>query len=138
MNRQITGSMLYDLIQCPHRSTMDVHADIALRDEISAFVKLLWEKGVLHEKETIKGLEIPFLDLSEVPIEERETLTTEAMTNGEELIYSGRIAADDLLGEPDLLRKKDNGYIAGDVRRQNLLNLELPELRDTLAHQVGM
>ena len=24
------------------------------------------------------------------------------------------------------------------VRRQNLLNLELPELRDTLAHQVGM
>ncbi len=24
------------------------------------------------------------------------------------------------------------------VSRQNLLNLELPELRDTLAHQVGM
>jgi len=116
MTRQITGSMLYDLIHCPHRPTMDVHTDIAIRDETSAFVKLLWEKGVLHEKEIIQRLEIPFLDLSEVPIEERETLTTEAMTNGEELIYSGRISADDLLGEPDLLRKKDNGYIAGDIK----------------------
>jgi hypothetical protein len=33
-------------------------------DPSSAFVKLLWEKGTDFEKQVIKGLEIPFLDLS--------------------------------------------------------------------------
>lgn len=36
---------------------------------------------------------------------------------------------------PEPTRNSTQGI---DVRRQNLLNLELPELRDTLAHQVGM
>ena len=38
------------------------------------------------------------------------------MRNGEALIYSGRIQADGLLGNPDLLRKEDDGYIAGDIK----------------------
>lgn len=28
----------------------------------------------------------------------------------------GRITADDLLGEPDLLRSQDEGYVAGDIK----------------------
>jgi hypothetical protein len=40
----ITASMLYDLIACPHRVTMDLYANPADRDEISPFIKMLWGK----------------------------------------------------------------------------------------------
>lgn len=112
----ITGSMLYDLIQCPHRVTMDLLCDPSKRDEPNPFVQLLWEKGGLYEKEVIAGLSIPFLDLSRYADEEKERLTTEAMTNGESLIYGGRIKEKDLLGNPDLLRNTGNGYVAGDIK----------------------
>ena len=32
------------------------------------------------------------------------------------LIYSGRISAGDLLGEPDLLSFDSSGYVAGDIK----------------------
>jgi len=38
------------------------------------------------------------------------------MQRGEELIYGGRISHEDLLGDPDLLRKDGEGYIAGDIK----------------------
>ncbi|MFQ5753460.1 MAG: hypothetical protein ACE5HI_15835, partial [bacterium] len=60
---KVTGSMLYDLISCVHRPSMDIYADVNARDEISVFVKLLWEKGLLHEQNIIDGLDIDFLDL---------------------------------------------------------------------------
>jgi len=45
----ITASMLYNVVTCPHRVTMDLCADSAERDPISPFVRLLWERGVVHE-----------------------------------------------------------------------------------------
>ena len=60
----ITASMLYDLVACPHRVTMDIFGDPSKRDEVNVFIKLLWERGTLFERETICNLEIPFLDLS--------------------------------------------------------------------------
>jgi hypothetical protein len=33
----ITGSMLYDLVSCPHRVTMNLFTDPAERDKISSF-----------------------------------------------------------------------------------------------------
>jgi len=113
---QITASMLYDLVQCPHRVTMDLFGDYSRRDEISPFVQLLWEKGSLYEKEVIDGLSLPFLDLSPYKKQEKERRTLEAMNAGAPLIYNGRISHDDLLGEPDLLRKEGSGYIAGDIK----------------------
>jgi hypothetical protein len=56
--------MLYDIVACPHRPTMDLFGNPAERDEINPFVQLLWERGVIQERETITHLEIPFLDLS--------------------------------------------------------------------------
>ena len=38
------------------------------------------------------------------------------MAAGAPLIYGGRVRADDLLGEPDLLRREGNGYVAGDIK----------------------
>lgn len=108
--------MLYDLIACPHRVSMDLFEDPVNRDEPNAFVDLLWEKGSLYEREVMAGIKEPYCDLSSYSGDEKERLTSEAMQRGESLIYSGRMSADGLLGEPDLLRKKDSGYIAGDIK----------------------
>jgi predicted RecB family nuclease len=116
MPTAITASMLYDLVACPHRVTMDLYGDPAQRDEPNPFVKMLWERGSLYEREVIAGLELSFLDLSAYAGDEKERLTLEAMQRGETLIYSGRIQEAGLLGDPDLLRKETGGYIAGDIK----------------------
>lgn len=116
MKPHITASMLYDLVACPHRVTMDIYGDPAKRDKPNPFVQLLWEKGSIFENEVIEDLEIPFLNLSSFKGGEKEQLTLEAMQRGEPLIYRGRIQADELLGEPDLLRKEGTGYVAGDIK----------------------
>ena len=87
-----------------------------LRDPISPFVQMLWEKGNLFEKEKIAALDVPFLDLSRVYGDDKERLTLDAMQREEPLIYSGGISAGDLLGIPDLLRKADGGYVPGDIK----------------------
>lgn len=108
--------MLYDLVMCPHRVYRDLFTDPSERDPISPFTQLLWDRGHAFEKEVIDGLEVPYVDLSDLADEEREQRTIAAMKAGEPLIYSGRIRADDLLGVPDLLRRDDGGYIAGDIK----------------------
>jgi predicted RecB family nuclease len=112
----ITASMLYDLIACPHRVSMDLYGDPADRDDVSPFIKMLWEKGSAHEDVIMRGIDAPFLDLSGSCSDEKERLTTEAMEWREPLIYSGRITVDDLVGEPDLLRFIGHGYVAGDIK----------------------
>lgn len=95
---------------------MDLFGAPKDRDEINPFIQLLWEKGALHEQNVIADVKEPFLDLSIYAGEEKERLTTEAMARGEPLIYGGRIQVDDLLGDPDLLRKRGDGYVAGDIK----------------------
>jgi uncharacterized protein len=112
----VTASVLYNLVQCPQRVALDVFCDTAARDEINPFVRLLWERGTLFERETIANLKQPLLDLSAFEGEEKERRTLDAMHRGEPLIYAGRISADDLLGEPDLLRKVAGGYVPGDIK----------------------
>ncbi|MBU1049483.1 TM0106 family RecB-like putative nuclease [Candidatus Bipolaricaulota bacterium] len=112
----ITASMLYSFSTCPHRVTLDLFGDPAERDEISPFVELLWERGSAFEKETIEKLGVPFLNLRDVPRIEREGMTMRAILSGEDLIYGGRISHAGLLGEPDLLRRTDHGYIPGDIK----------------------
>ena len=95
---------------------MDLYGDPAKMDEANPFVKMLWEKGLLYEREVIAGLSLPFLDLSAYSGEEKERLTLEAMQRGEPFIYGGRIQEPELLGDPDLLRKEPGGYAAGDIK----------------------
>ncbi len=116
MPEMITASMLYSYTTCPHRVTLDCFGDPANRDEVSPFVELLWERGHAFEAETISALGIPFLNLRDVPREQREVLTLRAMQEGELLIYGGRISHGRLLGEPDLLRRTGSGYIPGDIK----------------------
>jgi predicted RecB family nuclease len=112
----VTGSLLYNLVSCPRRVTLDLFGDPNLRDPISPFVQMLWARGNLFEQQTIAALDIPFLDLSKAKKEDKERLTLEAMQCGEPLIYSGRISAGDLLGIPDLLRKSGHCYVPGDIK----------------------
>ena len=116
MTTPVTAAMLYDLVACPHRVTMDLFGDPGERDHPNSFVELLWKRGALYEHEVMEGLDIPFLDLSSFAEDEKERRTLEAIRRGEPLIYSGRIQADGLLGNPDLLRKESNGYSAGDIK----------------------
>jgi hypothetical protein len=95
---------------------MDLFGDPAERDEVSPFVKMLWERGALPEQAMISGIGASVLDLSGFAGDEKERLTTEAIEHGEPVIYSGRIRADDLLGEPHLLRRYGTGCIAGDIK----------------------
>ena len=112
----ITASMLYSYTTCPHRVTLDLFGDPADRDEVSPFVELLWERGHAFEQATIEALGIPFLNLRCVPREQKEDLTLRAMQEEEALIYGGRISHGRLLGEPDLLRRTESGYIPGDIK----------------------
>jgi predicted RecB family nuclease len=95
---------------------MDLFGNPQKRDAISPFVQLLWEKGSLYEAEVIDNLSLPFLNLRGESGAEREALTYDAMRRREPLIYAGRIASGDLLGDPDLLRLEDGGYVAGDIK----------------------
>ena len=110
----IVASTLYDFVQCPTRVALDKFGDASKRDPINPFVRLLWDRGTLFERETIAKVDQPFTDVSEFKEEEKEQLTLEAMRRGDGLIYGGRISADDLIGIPDLLRKESGGYIPGD------------------------
>ena len=112
----ITASILYDLVECPKRVALDAFGEIAQRDEISPFVRLLWERGTLFEQEMIAKLRFPSVDLSDANEVDRERLTLDAMAKGKPLIYGGRIRAGDLLGKPDLLRKDLGGYVPGDIK----------------------
>jgi len=113
---RITASMLYGYTMCPHRVHLDVHGDPAERDPVNPFVELLWERGDAFEERTMRELGAFYLNLGNVPRDQRERMTRQAMADGEPLIYGGRIAHGRLLGEPDLLRRADGGYTAGDIK----------------------
>ena len=108
--------MLYSYTTCPHRVLLDLFGDPALRDEVSPFVELLWERGHRFEEETIRALELPFLNLRGIPRDEREEATLQALHDGVDLIYGGRITHERLVGEPDLLRRTGAGYEPGDIK----------------------
>jgi len=83
--RPITASRLYNHLQCPHRVFMDAFADPALRDPVSPFVQMLWERGSIFEKQTISGLGVPSTHLSGFRGEEKEAKTRAAVGRGETL-----------------------------------------------------
>jgi hypothetical protein len=97
---------------------MDAFGDPAERDAINAFVELLWKRGSAFEDEVIADLsgKLPFVNLLPFAGAEKEQKTLEAMRSGVPLIYGGRLAADDLLGDPDLLRREGPGYVPGDIK----------------------
>src|SRR3989338_2157697 len=113
----LTASMLYDYIRCPHKVWRDRYGPQDEKNpETNPFVELLWERGLQHEKETIKTLG-EFLDLSAGGFEERFEKTKEAMRQKTPLIYEGVLIYGNLLGIPDLLRlQSDGNYVPIDIK----------------------
>jgi uncharacterized protein len=132
--------MLYNLVSCEHRLFLDTFGDLSQRDEPNAFIQLLWEKGMLFEQDVIQKLDTPFLDLSRYRGNEKESRTREAIEQQVPLIYSGRLSVENLLGEPDLLRKEDAGYVAGDIKSGSGEdgNEDLGKLKKSYAVQLGL
>ena len=117
----VTGSILYNFIACPHRIHLDAAGDPSMRDEVSPFVAMLWERGTRYEREVIQDLRIQFTDLTEVDADDKERATLGAMVRGDSIIYGGRIQADGLVGMPDLLRKSGDKYVPGDCTSSEVL-----------------
>ncbi len=111
----ISATQIYDYVQCPHRVDLDLFGNLALRDEPNAFVELLWEQGVTHEN-TLASLLPITTNLKDFPLADREQGTLAAMQRRDPLIYGGRLTSGDLVGEPDLLELRGNGYIPGDIK----------------------
>lgn len=113
---RLTASQLYSFLSCPHRVAMDAAGDPLLRDEVSPFVQMLWDRGVAHERELVAALTVPYEDLSGLRGEAKETATRAAIARQAPLIYAGRLSVHELLGEPDLLRRENGGYVAIDIK----------------------
>lgn len=110
----ISASQLYDFSQCSHRVSLDVFGDPLKRDAPNPFVQMLWEHGNIHEKQIVASL--PVFDLTNADPANREQETLAAMKRGEPLIYGGQISFGDLIGIPDLLELRGNGYMPGDIK----------------------
>lgn len=113
---RLTASQLYSYLSCPHRVAMDATGDPLLRDEVSPFVQMLWERGVTHERDLVAALAEPYEDFSALRGEAREAATRAAIARHAALIYGGRLSVHELLGEPDLLRREGSGYVAIDIK----------------------
>ena len=110
--KYITGSKLYDYIQCPHRVWRDVYGPMDEKImEPNPFVELLWNKGMQHEEKIVSSIG-EYLDLREGAIQQRFVATLQAMKDGVPLIYQGVLFSGNLKGIPDLLKKMPNGDYA--------------------------
>ncbi len=92
MTTIVTASQLYSFLSCPPRVVMDAVGDPALRDAVSPFMQLLWERGTAHEKSLMAGVGAHFIDLSGLHGDAKERATREAIARGEPLIYGGRLS----------------------------------------------
>lgn len=111
----ITASALYDHLSCPHRVWLDRSGDATQRDPVSAFVRMLWSRGSAFEQTVIDALPEGTTLIGEGD-GDREAATTSAMDAGAPIIQGGRIAADDLLGDPDLLIRIGERYMPADIK----------------------
>lgn len=134
----ITGSMLYDMTVCEHRVFQDLFSDPDLRDPVDPFVELLWKQGNEFEDRAVSEGPFEALNLRVQPRKIREALTLEAMDRGEQLIYGGRLSAEDLLGEPDLLRLENGGYVPMDIKWGSAFDGSSGKPKPHYAAQLGL
>lgn len=123
---KITPSLLFNYLQCEHKPWRDLYGPKEEKStEVNPFLELLWENGVLHEKEIVSSFKEDLLDLSKGTIEERLLQTKQAMDSGVKNIYQGVIQFGDMFGIPDLLSYENNvGYIPTDIKSGSALEGE--------------
>lgn len=117
MTQYISASTLYDFDTCPHKVWRDIWGPQEEKNPFpNEFVKLLWERGIAHEKDVMASL-YDFTDLSAGSLAERFHKTKTALESGASLIYQGVLEVDNLRGIPDLLeRQVDGTYLPIDIK----------------------
>jgi uncharacterized protein len=118
----LSPSVLRAYLECEHRVWMDAYGDPARRRPVSAFQQMLFDDGLEHERARVASLEIPYVDLSDLPLAIREAATRDAIAAKAPLIYQARLVADGLVGEPDLLRWEGRGYVPVDIKSGRALD----------------
>ncbi len=115
--KNVTASKLYDYLQCPHRVWRDIYGpQVEKIKEINPFVQLLWDRGILYEKEVVSKIG-DYIDLSKGNLNERFEKTIKAMKIKTPLIYQGVLIKDDIVGIPDILMlMSDGGYTPIDIK----------------------
>jgi len=105
--RYVTASMFTKYASCPHWLWFDAFGDPAKKGERSEFAEKLIQNGIEHEEDVIKDMAFEEVgkDLSR---EERFARTVELMKEGVDRIYHGLLINGDMLGEPDLLERRND------------------------------
>ena len=101
----ITASHIYDYLICPHKVYLDTFGDRSRMNHETDFERVLWERGMAHEEDALKQLNLAVCEVEGEGFEECEKETLRLMKCGEGLIYQGRLSAASMRGSPDLLEK---------------------------------
>ncbi len=118
--KKITATDFYNYTKCKYNVYLEKNGDSNLKDKVSDFVKMLWEKGVQHEDEVIGNFILDkgknFVEVSKDKPANKETYkeTIDLMKKGVDYIYQGVLIKDNLIGRPDLLEKQEGKSLWGD------------------------
>lgn len=98
-----TATDLANFVRCSHRVFLDANGDTTAALRPSAEMQRLWEEGRAHEVAVIEQLQPT--QVSGSTTADREAATLALMAAGAPLIYHAVLRKDDLVGEPDLLKR---------------------------------
>ncbi|MDE1970240.1 MAG: TM0106 family RecB-like putative nuclease [Patescibacteria group bacterium] len=111
-----TPQQFFKYATCPHWIWHDQFSDPKDKGELSELTLKLFEQGVLHEEQYIKGLDL--VSVTAIDPDEAFEQTMKLMRSGADLIYQGAIQYDKddvrYRGRPDLLQKVSGMSNLGD------------------------
>jgi predicted RecB family nuclease len=98
-----SATEIANFARCAHRIFLDANGPAAEAAPPTAEMERLWAEGREHEARIVATLAVE--TASGFTAQERRASTLALMTAGAPLIYHGCLSKDDLVGEPDLLRR---------------------------------
>ena len=101
----LTGSHIYNFLNCPHLLYLDQFGATDLMDPESDLEERLREKGKLHEEAALKKLGLEIVEVDCENFEDGVEQTLRLMKAGEKWIYQGSLSASRMHGRPDLLKR---------------------------------
>lgn len=118
----LTASMFFKWAACPHWLYFDRFGDPKKMLKQSAFTEQLLEQGLIHEENVLKGL--AYVEVKGRGNAARAKKTLELMKKGVDRIYHGVLMAGNMVGEPDLLERRNDEssrlgsyhYVAVDIK----------------------
>src|SRR4051794_31662124 len=108
----LSASDLSNFLSCRHRTALDMAVVVGDRDKPfvnDPLVRILWERGIEHERRYVEKLRdegLALADLTNVFRDsERVEKTLEEMRRGADVIIQGALRDGQWFGKPDILRR---------------------------------